>query len=133
VSFGPITDLPQGLQLFDVSSSVLPALATLQTASQVGFTTMPEAELVMPNLRVVGDLGVFDDEMTAARFPMLQSVSGTFRLSGASFVDLDMPSVTALGTNVIVNASSLDGCLVLAILAQANYTGPRTLETLPCP
>jgi hypothetical protein len=131
---GAVVDLPGGLSLFDTGAAVLPALASLQTASSVGLSPeLGHGEYVMPNLRAVGDLFVLDGEISAARFPSLQTVSGVLDIQGESIVELEMPSVTGLGTNVRVDAPSLDGCIVLAILAQANYTGPRTLETLPCP
>jgi hypothetical protein len=133
VVFGSIVDLPGGLSVFDCGPAVLPALATLETASVVGVGGLGQSEITMPDLHSLDDLFVLDGETTAVRFPSLQSVTGELDIRGESILELEMPAISSLGTNVRVDAPNLPECDVLAILAQANYTGPRTIVAAPCP
>jgi len=72
-------------------------------------------------------------QLTTLRFDALTHV-GELRIEDVpALTSLQMPALTSIGGPVTVIAPQLPICQIDAILTQANYTGPRTIQAAPGP
>jgi hypothetical protein len=107
-------------------------LPALRSAGPLFLETNAQT-LALPALEVVTGFGFRSQRLTSASFPVLSQVGGLGVDRVPVLTTLEMPAVTSIAGPVTVIAPQLPVCQIDAILAQASYTGPRTIQAAPCP
>jgi hypothetical protein len=107
-------------------------LSSLQHAGTLSLAPPPLAAVQLPKLRDASQLSFSVDNATLIDLPSLISV-GVLHIDASVLTTLQMPAVTSIGGPVTIATPQLSTCQINAILAQANYTGPRTIQAAPCP
>ena len=133
VSIGGISALPGGLEIFNTALPNLGNFAALETAGDINLIDTGVATIDLPSLRTATGMLRSLGRPTVIRLPQLETVGGVLELRMFELSTLEMPSIVSLGTNIQMQTPLLSKCVIEAIIAQAMYTGPRTIQAAPCP
>lgn len=127
----PLLETVANVQMFWPDLTELD-LSRLQHVGQLTLDPAPLAAVSLPALIDASGLTFGVAEAASIDLPSLTTV-GPLRIVAPVLTGLQMPAITTIGGPVDVFAPQFPVCQIDAILAQASYTGPRTIEGAPCP